>query len=743
MGRSVPSCDGARLLLAGLGLAIPALALAAPAPAPPARPASTPAPAAAEKEVQSVVVTAQPADGVSSIDRRSYTLGRDLQSSTGSIADTLRSVPSVQVDVQGDLTLRGDGNVTIMVDGKPSAMFSGPNRGQVLQQIPATQFERIEVLTNPSAAFSPEGTAGVINLVTKQNRGIGFTGSVRANVGTGDRQNGGLNLANNTATTTVAGDIAWRHDPSTVSFETIRSRLEPATGLFADSRQSGRSAVDSHLVNGRLALNYDLDSENRINADLRYLAFNNDGSSNSRFDGLNGGGAALSRYGTVSSFDSHRRTLGGSTDWRRRFSGEAHELTLRLSLDRTTGDQISRTAFDFQFPAATAYVDQIGSQEVLVQSQLRTEYKRPLPNGDRLTAGYELNVSDNDYDNFGAKGPNDAALAPDTGRTNRFLFDQTVHAAFGTFQHRMGKLSLMPGLRLEQVEIGTNQVTSGLEDDYSYLRAYPTLHLQYQLGGGAQVNASYARRVQRPAAQDLNPFRIYQGIENFREGDSRLRPQVTDSFELGYQVRRGTTFYQANAYARFAKDGVTDLIQNLGGNVFLTKRANLAESRTAGLELVANGRLSSKLTYNLSANGFHSQVDATSSIFTGKRSGFVVTGYGALNLQVTPDDFLQVSGNVQGKQVQPQGYRLPTGMLNLGYRHKFSDRVSGVMTVQDALGTYRDARLIDTPALVERRNAGIHLRGVFIGLTYSFGGNGRGAPAAPAFDFGAGGGAAP
>lgn len=726
---------GAHLLLAGLALAAPGLAQAAAAPAPTA---SAPP---ATGQVQGVTVTIQGGDAVTSIDRRSYTLGTDLQATTGSIADSLRNVPSLQVDVNGGLTLRGDGNVTIMVDGKPSAMFSGPNRGQVLQQIPATQFERVEVLTNPSAAFSPEGTAGVINLVTKQNRGVGFTGSARVNVGTDDRRNLGLNLANNTASTTIAGDIALRRDPTSVAFRTDRSRLEPATGRFAESRNTGAARSIGRSVNGRLALNYDLDADNRINADLRYLGFDGDTTQASRQENLNGLGQPLSRYATEGASEASRWTLGGSADWRRRFGGEAHELTVRIGRDRTTADQFVRTNFDFQVPASTL-VDEFGSKELSVQTQLRTEYKRPVGDGGRLTAGYELQVNNNAYDNFGARGATLAALAPDAGRTNRFLFDQTVHAAFATFQHRMGKLTVLPGLRLEQVEIGTNQVTSALVDDYSYLRAYPTLHLQYQPSAGRQVNASYSRRVQRPAAQDLNPFRIYQGIENFRQGDSRLRPQVTDSFELGYQIRKGVTFYQANAYARFARDGVTDLVQDLGNNVFLTRRANLATSRSAGVELVANGRLSSKLTYNFSANGFWTEVESTNAIFAGRRSGFVVTGYGALNLQLTPNDFLQLNGNAQGKQVQPQGHRLPTAMLNLGYRHKFSERVSGVLTAQDVLGTFRDARVIDTPALIQRSHVDIKLRGVFIGLTYNFGGQGR--PAAPqGFDFGGGGGGAP
>jgi outer membrane receptor protein involved in Fe transport len=734
-----PRPGACALLLAGLSAAAPALALAAPAPTP-AKPAAAPARPAPDETVQGLVITAQPADGVASIDRRSYTIGRDLQATTGSIADTLRSVPSLQVDVEGGLTLRGDPNVTIMVDGKPSAMFSGPNRGQMLQQLPAGQFERIEVMTNPSAAFSPEGTGGVVNLVTKQNRGLGRTGSVRANVGTDERRNIGLTLSDNRPDLTLSGDLAVRRDPISLITETDRSRLDPANGGFAKSRQTGKQSIDQGMTTGRLALNYDFDADNRVNADIRYTHVGAEGLSASSFDGSTGTGAPFRNYGVVGRVTVDRSFLAGSADWRRRFGQDGHDLTLRVSRDRNTGDQTAVTSYDFRFPAGSPQVESLGANERTVLAQAKAEYRRPFRNGDRLIAGYELQVSDNDYDNLTSRGAAVAALVVDPGRTNRFAFDQTVHAFYGTFQHRFGKLGVLPGIRLEEVEVGTHQVTSAIEDDYSYFRVYPTLHLDYALGEGAQINAGYSRRVQRPAAQDLNPFRIYQSIDSFRQGDSRLKPQVTDSFELGYQLRKGTTFYQANAYARFAKDGVTDLIQDLGNNVFLTRRANLAKARTVGLELVANGRITSKITYNLNANGFWNEVTSADPIFTGKRSGFAVTGYGALNLQLTPDDFVQVSGNAQGRQVLPQGYRLPSGMLNLGYRHRFSPRLNGVVTVQDALGTLRDVRTLDTSTLVERRYADVRLRGVFIGLTYSFGGNGRPAAQPQGFDFGGGGG---
>src|SRR3569832_334685 len=185
-----------------------ALAQAEPAPAPAEKPAPAQKPAAKAKSaakpaaatkadqgpaaVKEVTVTARTDDFRSAIDRRSYDITKDLQATSGSIVDALRNVPSVVVDVNGNVSLRGDANVKILIDGKPSAMLSGQVAAQTLQQLPASQIERVEVITNPSAEFSPDGSAGIINLVTKKTRKPGTTGGMRANVGNEGRWNGGV-----------------------------------------------------------------------------------------------------------------------------------------------------------------------------------------------------------------------------------------------------------------------------------------------------------------------------------------------------------------------------------------------------------------------------------------------------------------------------------------------------------------------------------------------------------------------
>jgi outer membrane receptor protein involved in Fe transport len=706
--------------------------------------ATPPAKKEPSTQVQGVTVTAPSAQDIrTSIDRRSYSLGKNLQATTGSVADVLRNVPSVQVDVQGNVSLRGDSNVTIMIDGKPSGMFKGENRGQVLQQIPASQFERVEVMTNPSAAFSPEGTAGIINLITKQQRGVGTVGSVRANIGTEGRKNASVSLSRNTKQLTLSVDGGWRRDKAKGSITDDRERLDTTTGKYAPSRQRIGFISRGQSHNARAGVDYDVDKTTRISAEARYNDLSYRSKAGSDYDGRDSNGTPIVRYQRRGDGEMKKSVAGLSGDLRRKLPGDEHELTIHASVERTRDRQISLSNGFNQLPAVSNYVEDVRTGDELVQTRLKAEYKRPMPGGAKLVAGYELQIDDNDYDNFGARGPMSGSLTMDPSLTNQFRYDQQVHALYATYNRPMGDWTIMPGLRLEEVKIDTNQVTSNLKDSYDYLRAYPSLHVQYKLDDMRQINASYSRRIQRPTAGDLNPYRIYQDPYNYRQGDSRLKPQTTDSFEVAYQRRKGFNYYLGTLYWREARDGVTDVVRELPGGALLTTKANLAKSRSGGLELVANARLTPKVSYTISGNTAWTEIGATDLGFPESRSTWTVSGYAALNVQATPKDFVQVSGFATCKRLTPQGYKEPTGMLLLGYRHKFNDRLSGVVTVQDALKTFGDKTVINTAALKDRRTMDLDLRAIFVGFTYGFGGAGAPnprRPREPAFDFGTPGG---
>lgn len=722
------------ILLAGASSLL--LASAASAQAPPAQTRRAPA-GKPPATVGEVVVQGQSSGMRTDIDRKSYGVAQDLQATSGSISDALRNIPSVQVDVQGNVTLRGDSNVQIMIDGKPSTLFQGEGRAAALQALPADQIERVEVITNPSAAFNPEGAAGVINLVTKQTRRLGASGSVRANLGSDERWNVGVSGSRNDGKLTIAGDLAYRHDTQKVKIDDARQRLDPVSGQFLENRQTTRVSNSIDMVFGRAGLDYDLDAKTRLslNAVVHSMRPQSDGYDHIEYDAAGGGLARV--FDRIGLFEQQRDNLDITGTYRRKFTGEEHELVASLNQEFGQVERTRDARFFFRLPAAPDTLELSEYDNETRQTELKVDYTRPMPGEGKLKAGYSLQYDDNTYGQVGRRGGASLSTLPvDPTLTYRFLYEQTINAAYVTYQHPVGDLTVLGGLRVEDVQLDLDLTTGGpVRAKNDYFRVFPSLHLSYALAEGQQLTASYSVRIQRPTPDDLNPFRIELDPFNFRAGNPFLEPQETDSFELGYQYRKKGQTYLATLYYRESSKGITDFVRDIGNGIFLTTRENLDESRSGGLELVANGRLTPKITYNISANAYWNEIDASQLGFAGKRDGYTLSGRGNLNWQVTAKDFVQLNGFVNGRRLNAQGHLDGFSMLNLGYRHKVNEQLSLTLTAQDVLGTFKETQVIDTPTLQGRTKREFSQQAVFVGFTYTFGGQRQ---RDPGFDFGGG-----
>ncbi|MCR5874197.1 TonB-dependent receptor [Phenylobacterium sp. J426] len=722
-------------LLAGAAGLLMASGAAAQTPEPKAPPAKPPAGRPAT--VEGVVVQGQSSGMRVDIDRKSYGVANDLQATSGSISDALRNVPSVQVDVQGNVSLRGDSNVTIMIDGKPSTMFQGEGRAAALQALPADQIERVEVITNPSAAFNPEGSAGVINLVTKQTRKLGASGSVRANVGSDERWNVGVSGSRSDGKLTLSGDLTYRHDTQKVKIDDVRQRLDPASGQFLESRQSSRISNRIDLILARGGLDYDLDPRSRISlsAMIHSIRPSSLGYDHLEYDAAGGGLARL--VDRVIPIDQSRDNADLSATWRRKFDGQDHELVVNASQEFGRVERNREALTLFILPASPDTIELGEYDNRTRQTEVKIDYTRPLPADGKLKAGYALQYDDNVYENLGRRGPAgqpNPPVAP--ALTYEFQYEQAINAAYVTYQQPFGDVTVLGGLRFEDTHLDLDLVVGGpLRARHDYSRVYPSLHLSYALAEGQQLTASYSMRIQRPTADDLNPFLIELDPFNYRRGNPFLEPQETDSFELGYQYRKAGRTLLATLYYRESSKGISDLVRDAGGGVFVTTRENLNESRSGGLELVANGRLTPKLTYNLSGNVYWNEIDASQLGFAEKRDGYTLSGRGNLNWQVTPKDFVQINGFMNGKRLTAQGHVSGFSMLNLGYRRKVNDQLSFTVTGQDVLDTFKETQTLDTPTLQGKTRRRFSQRGVFVGFTYTFGRQRR---PDPGFDFGGG-----
>jgi outer membrane receptor protein involved in Fe transport len=277
------------------------------------------------------------------------------------------------------------------------------------------------------------------------------------------------------------------------------------------------------------------------------------------------------------------------------------------------------------------------------------------------------------------------------------------------------------------MEQDLNQVTTRIAHDSNYLRAYPTLHLNYKFSDDQQLTLSYSRRIQRPNPADLNPFRLEQDLFNFRSGNPDLKPERTDSFEAGWQYRSGGTFYLATAYYRASSNDFTDVVTDLGGGVLLDTKANLASSVHAGLELVANGHLTKAISYNVSTNIYYAEIDpgnfplASALGATGSRSAVEGGGRFSVNWNATPKDVFQASGQLNARRLTPQGSADPMFLSFLGYRHKFDDKLAFVFNVQDVFNSFHARSFTETPLFRDRQFSIGRIRAAYVGLAWTFG----------------------
>ena len=736
------------MLLVGTALATSAgtaLAQTPPAPPPSQPPAQTPPPAQDPQpeasgdeatDVEEVVVEGRNTDVRTSIDSVSYSLADDLQARTGSLADALRNVPSVDVDPQGNVSLRGDPNVTILIDGRPSGMLSGEGRAQALLQLPADQYARIEVMTNPSAAYRPDGSGGVINLITKPSvtrPGATTTGSVRVNAGEEGRYNVGVSAAFSRDRLSLSGDLGVRHDQILQDVERVRERFDAGSGQFLESRQSqqGDSTLDARF--GRFTAEYRLTDKTQLTGELRAQRFGTEGETVELFEGEDASGAVVQSYRRDSDGGFAVRGLGATARVLHRFDDQGHEWSAELRLDRGRNQFEQMTVTDAILPPAADVYELLDNRTRFTILGLTSAYVRPLSDGGKLRAGYELETRHPEISNAVSRGPAADALTPDPLVTNQFNADQAVHAVYGTLERPFGKLTAQAGLRLEYTEVDLHQVTTGIEDSNHYFRAYPTLHVGYELSDEQTLRASYSRRVQRPQPFDLNPFLVFSDPFNYRSGNPQLEPQETDSYELMWQRRVQQTFYQATLYYRDTTKAFTQVTTDIGGGVFVTRPENLGARRDMGLELTANGKLSETLRYNASINLFQQEIDAAGIPGAQDSSGTVISGRGNLNWQPTPEDFVQIAAFWQGDALQAQGIREAGGMVNLGYRRKLTEKLAFQATVRDVFDQFGDVTLFDTPQFRDRTERRFGGRAWYLGLTYAFGQGPR--RQEPQFDF--------
>jgi outer membrane receptor for ferrienterochelin and colicin len=684
----------------------------------------------APTSVEPIVVTSDKVRVETFSDRKVYRLDADLQSTFGTATDVLTGIPSVEVDADGIVALRGDTNVLILVDGKPMAQLSGPLAGVNLQQIPAQDIDRIEVITEPPAEYKAQGAAGVINIITRKSRKAGFSGTANASVGNDRRYVMGTALAYNAGPLSLSGGASLRQDDRERQILSDPLVPGPAPATSTQSENEQNEHVRRRIPVEKIGAGYQFDDG--FSLDFSAERGGRTGERNFLQTGETslepGGLQSISDRASVGhewSMDTDRRLVLD-----RKFAQEGEDLS--LTLHRTTFHEREHYNYTntYPFPPAAPTYDDLNLSEDLITDQLSLDYALPLARTGKLKIGYDFEGDDSTFGNAADDiDPTTGALTVNAAATNDFRYLQRVDALYGSYQDGAGPWTWTGGLRVERTHADERQLTDLDSTQRSYWQAFPNLRAEQVLTESSTLTFGASRRVTRPDASALNPYIDRQDTQNLRSGDPYLLPQDTQLFEVGYSVDRNSAAkaaallqsYSVSMYLRRNHDSITDVSEAVGPDVVLTTKANLPRNDAAGVEWVSDGHFTRKLAYGLDANLFYTQIDASQLGASGLKSTVGLNAKAHIDFHPFASDTLQLALSRSDRRLTPQGEVAAINLVNAGYRCQIGPGLAFVATVSDLFNGQTYRRTVSTQPLTDTYERHVQGRIVYAGVVYSFG----------------------
>lgn len=658
-----------------------------------------------------------------SIDRKSYDVTKDIMAQSGTASDVLKNIPSVEVDIEGNVALRGSGDVMILINGRPSPLLGKLNKAEVLQQFPANTIERIEVITNPSARYRPDGTSGIINIVLKKNVKGGWNGSLTANAGNRERYNASATFNYKPGKLNIFGNAGIRKDNRLRTITTTREYDDATTGAqtgFYDENGSGITKPLTKLAT--LGFTYAPDSVNSFGLSGNYQQrdqLKNEINTKIFSDKAH---VYTNYFDRLRTDPETEKEKDATAFYERKLPGEDHTLRAELTVSSSKEQENNAYRNVYHAPGSGSTMDNSRIFQGDDQQQFTVDYTHTISESSKLEAGYSGSFNQQDFSFFFENYDlGSAKFITDAVKTNRFLFRQSIHALYATYQKNYEKFGYSIGLRLEDAKINGYQVTKDTLIENHYLKFYPTLHLAYELNQKSQLQLNYSRRVHRPEGDDINPFPEYQDPYNVRAGNAKLLPEIIHSVEFGFKWQNKQYSFVPSLYYRYKQNGFTQVTVPLNDSVLLTTQQNLSNDQSAGLELIfsAKGKFFSS---NLSTNFFYNQINAGNLGYFDKKTILSFSTNFNSTITLSPVTMIQVSANYRSARLTPQGKNFPSFVLNMGVRQDFlKKKMSVILAVSDVLQTQQQRSILNTKTLQQNTVRLADRPVIYLGVSYRFG----------------------
>jgi len=629
------------------------------------------------------------------LDKKIYNVGKDLTVRGGTVSDVLDNVPSVAVDVEGNVSLRGQDNVRILINGKPSGLV-GLNSTDALRQLPAESIEKVEVITSPSARYDSEGTAGILNIILKRSKLQGLNGAITANAGYNPSAG-------------ISGNINYRTGNVNI-FNTTGYNYREAPGnsytntTYKESGNSIEETKDYERIrkgfNTNLGIEWYINDSASLTTSVFYKDNNNESNTTNsllQYDVNNILTSSSSRFDPELEDD---KTIQYAANFTKNFEASGHKLTFDFQYEDSTEDENSLVEVN------NILKEKVGTLENQERILLQGDYVLPIGENAQFELGYRGNFNNLSTDYVvELLDENTNVFFVDNTLSNILNYKEYINAVYSQYGSKHGKFSYLLGLRLENTRITIDQPSSGDFSKKDYTGLFPTVNLNYELSEAESLTLGYSRRLRRPRSWFINPFPSRSSVSSIFQGNPDLDPSYSGTFDLGYINRFGKITLNTSAYYQHATDvfnfvsfDTGETVNVDGEDVAVIQRTpiNLASEDRYGFEFTVTYRPSRKFNTSANFNVFKSKTEGVdpNGINLGNEN---TSWFARLNTKYTLPANIewQTSMNYRGPSEDAQNKRKGVFSTNIAFsKDLFKEKASIAFNVSDLFNSRK--RIMDT-----------------------------------------------
>ncbi len=658
------------------------------------------------------------------IDRKTFNVGESLVSAGGTATDVLANVPTLQVDQDGSVSLRGSSSVKILIDGRESAL-AGNDITSLLQSLPANSIEKVEVITNPSSKYDAEGQTGIINIVLKKNIRTGLNGSINTSAGSYDNYMAGLTLNYRDRKFNYFGSYNFNKRNMLGSGKTDNTFLSDTTRNYNESESSRKG--NSHTV--KAGFDYNM-------SDRTSLSFSGNLSirDNKRIEDLD------YRFykGTVETGTSVRNStqfeddLGYefNADFKHQFKRQGEELTANASYGRDKEDGTNgfwQNYTDGRKSTARKNVTSEDGKNI----NLQLDYVLPFSEVSKFEAGYRSQIRKSFDTQVSDTLVVDEIYARDYRISNDFDFTSAVHAVYANYQNKLtDKIGYQIGLRGEQFELKSTYLSKDPDAaekeskaKQNFFRLYPTLFLTYDVDdNGDKVQFSYSRRVQRARGWQVNPFLNVSDDLNYRQGNPNLKPEDVHSLEMSFAKTFGKVNLISSAYFNHASEVIQPFVYNIEDGRTYSRWENMTSRNLSGFEFISKVNATKDFDFTFNLNLIHIKYNANPDYEIKERKDFAYNTNLTANYRFTPTFSAQMRGEYNSSRVMAQGRMNAMKGVDVALKKDvFKKKASIMLNVRDVFNSRKMNGVTETTQLVSNFEHRWMKRMVTLSLSYRFG----------------------